>query len=260
MLFRLEHFQRQRDVLAEPILALAKTISIVLLCMMFSSEAKASLQAEAGGQSEDLSSFELSLPDLEWIYQLNELQKKYVQEYQAEAQAIIESTRGEEQSPSRTRSCTKCSAKGQETKRSLAEDHYPQGRYPRDRYPRLLIFVSFSMPIPTLKSLAQQAALVRGKLVFRGLVDNSFKRTAQKLEELGTEALIDPTLFRAYSIKIVPVFVLQERSPSFPGEEGIQHDRVTGNVTLHFALSKMVQQGETADPSSLLDTLENING
>jgi type F conjugative transfer system pilin assembly protein TrbC len=59
-----------------------------------------------------------------------------------------------------------------------------------ERYPRLLVFVSFSMPMATLKQLSLQAQEVGGQLVFRGLIKNSFQETIPKLKELGAEVLI----------------------------------------------------------------------
>src|SRR5262249_16418139 len=113
----------------------------------------------------------------------------------------------------------------------------------QERYPRLLIFVSFSMPMATLKQLSQQAEECGGKLVFRGLVKESFKETIPKLKELGSEVLIDPTLFRTYKIDKVPAFVLQKKSPTFPGEL-VPHDVLYGNVSLTYALKTFADKGE----------------
>lgn len=100
-----------------------------------------------------------------------------------------------------------------------------------ERYPSLLIFVSFSMSMATLKQLSQQADQAGGKLVFRGLINNSFKATIPKLKELGSEVLIDPTLFRTYKVDKVPAFVLS-------------HDILYGNVSLSYALKKFAENGE----------------
>src|SRR5262249_14246652 len=112
-----------------------------------------------------------------------------------------------------------------------------------ERYPRLLIFVSFSMPIETLRQLSLQVHQAGGKLVLRGLINNSFKETIPKLKELGAEVLIDPTLFRTYRIDKVPAFVLQEKSPLFPGE-AVRHDILYGNVSLPYALKQFTEKGD----------------
>lgn len=93
------------------------------------------------------------------------------------------------------------------------------------RHPDLLVFVSFSMPMDSLKRLNQQVMDHGGKLVFRGLHEGSFMKMAQKLKALSAEVLIDPTLFEAHGISEVPVFV-----------KG--NDKLTGHVTLDYALDQ----------------------
>ncbi len=92
--------------------------------------------------------------------------------------------------------------------------------------PELLVFVSFSMPEASLKPLAQQVRQSGGKLVFRGLVNGSFKQMSEKLKGLGEEVWIDPTLFERYQITAVPTFVYKGK-------------RLSGNVSLDYALQKM---------------------
>ncbi len=47
--------------------------------------------------------------------------------------------------------------------------------------PALLVFVSFNMPKNSLKELAQSVQKIDGALIIRGLVDNSFIKTAEKV-------------------------------------------------------------------------------
>jgi type-F conjugative transfer system pilin assembly protein TrbC len=93
----------------------------------------------------------------------------------------------------------------------------------------LYIFVSFSMPKKTLKALALEAQKHQGILVIRGLIDNSFLKTAQLLQEIEEGVILDPILFRKYKIKAVPTFVQES-------EAGTQ--QIAGNVTLAYALEK----------------------
>lgn len=124
-----------------------------------------------------------------------------------------------------------------------------------ERYPQLLVFVSFSMPLATLKALATQVNRVGGAIVFRGLVDGSFKKTAEKFKELGQEgpllALIDPTLFTAYKIETVPTFVLRETSQE---EASLQktHDRLSGNVSLTYSFEQFSKKGDASRLARLL--------
>lgn len=129
--------------------------------------------------------------------------------------------------------------KSQETKPQEARD---------PRYPQFLVFVSFSMPMPTLKALARDVNRVGGKLVLRGLVkgsssEGSFPETLIKLQELQEEILIDPTLFEAYQVERVPTFVLRER-PTESAEEKMTYDVLRGNVSLGFALEQFAEKGD----------------
>ena len=106
---------------------------------------------------------------------------------------------------------------------------------------QLLIFISFSMPEESLKALAKQAKKVGGVLVLRGLVDNSVKKTLAKIVAVfGKEELngltIDPLGFQDFGIKAVPAIVVTESSKKF--------DIIYGDVSLYYALKKVVDEGE----------------
>jgi type-F conjugative transfer system pilin assembly protein TrbC len=100
---------------------------------------------------------------------------------------------------------------------------------------KLYIFVSFSMPKETLKTLAVEAKKHNAVLVIRGLIGNSFLKTATFLKELGEGVILDPLLFREYNIVVVPTFI-----------EALQagYRRVSGNITLAYALSRFKEDGE----------------
>lgn len=109
------------------------------------------------------------------------------------------------------------------------------------KYPMLLVFVSFSMPMESLKLLGEQVQKAGGSLVFRGLVKDSFPLTAQKMQELGTEAMIDPTLFEAFQVKAVPTFIML-KSPLQNTEQLPEHDQLTGHVSLKHALDTFTRE------------------
>ena len=94
----------------------------------------------------------------------------------------------------------------------------------------LYIFVSFSMPRETLKALAVEAKKHNAVLVIRGLTQNSFSKTAMVLKELGEGVVLDPTLFKEHNIQVVPTFVRKH-------DEG--YSKISGNVSLAYALSKL---------------------
>jgi conjugal transfer pilus assembly protein TrbC len=121
-----------------------------------------------------------------------------------------------------------------------------------DRYPSLLVFVSFSMPMESLKALGEQVHKAGGKLVFRGLVDGSFPATSKKMQELGVDALIDPTLFEAYQVKVCPVFVLSDKLLQTV-EEKPSYDQLSGHVSLHHALETFRRHGNSKAATLLQD-------
>ena len=102
----------------------------------------------------------------------------------------------------------------------------------------ILIFVSLSMPRIALKELAEGAKRIGGILVIRGMQDNSLTKTANSMSALssqGVGAIIHPELFRDYAVKQVPAFVLSEN--------GV-YDKLSGNVSLEYALDKFAAQGD----------------
>ena len=108
----------------------------------------------------------------------------------------------------------------------------------KEKGKQILVFVSFSMPETSLKSLAQEAQRVSTQgastqqhqvvLVMRGLYEDSFVKTASKLQELGIAVDIHPELFEAHHVTSVPTFVRLE--------SGQPIHRLKGNVTLDFAV------------------------
>lgn len=109
---------------------------------------------------------------------------------------------------------------------------------------RILVFVSFSMPEVSLKSLAQEVNLdqnntCRPILVMRGLYQDSFARTAEKLKDLGIAVEINPELFEDHQITAVPTFLFVR--------DGKSPHRLRGNVTLAFASKTFEEQGEQAE-------------
>ena len=78
----------------------------------------------------------------------------------------------------------------------------------------------------------------------RGLLNDSFRETAQKLKDLQEEVIIDPPLFEAYQVEHVPTFVLRQKNTE-RAEEEVIHDRLVGNVSLEYALEQFTSSGET---------------
>ncbi len=100
---------------------------------------------------------------------------------------------------------------------------------------KLLVFVTLTMPIHSLKELLQQAAKYKAVLILRGLKDNSFKQTLAVLQELNAAPdsgfEINPELFARFKIDKVPVFIRIKDDKEIA--------RIAGNISLEFARTKL---------------------
>lgn len=116
--------------------------------------------------------------------------------------------------------------------------------------PRLIVFVSFSMPLESLKRMAAQAERAGAAMVLRGLVEDekgrpSFQATGADAGKLGMEKgqgfSVNPMVFRKYDIRQVPAFVLLTQNDCKTcGEDFIpEHLKIHGDVSLDYALRQM---------------------
>ena len=111
----------------------------------------------------------------------------------------------------------------------------------------LLIFTSFSLEDSVWIRMAEEAGALRGIFVLNGLPNNSFVELSKRLLTLkksGFDATvqIDPRLFEKYGI---------DRVPSYVVVEGEEYDKLSGCVSLDFALAKMAERGDTANAKNL---------
>jgi len=122
----------------------------------------------------------------------------------------------------------------------------------------VMIFVSSSIPKASLKDLMIQAKKSGAVLVFRGLI-GGLKNTAKFLGDISrdnVQAIIDPRLFDLFNIEVVPtIVVLKEATQdcNIDGDCKITpiHDRISGNITLDYALETIVNgKGETSSIAS----------
>lgn len=119
-------------------------------------------------------------------------------------------------------------------------------------HPPLSVFVTLSMKDATLKALYRDVAQVGGRLVIRGLIDNSFSKTQQRLRSLKIGVEIDPPAFQAFQVTRVPTFIY---TASRGEEEVPAHDRLTGNVTVAYALEAFAQEGTQTGVQDLVAKL-----
>ena len=106
------------------------------------------------------------------------------------------------------------------------------------------MFVSLGMPDNSLKQLAIEAEKTKARLVIRGLLDNSFKTTMTRLQELKIPVEIDPTLFELFEVERVPTFV--QCRVTTEGAVKAGHDRISGNIFISDAIEKFDRFGESA--------------
>lgn len=134
----------------------------------------------------------------------------------------------------------------------------PERTSPKDNEPPPLVFVSFSMPDDSLRSLLMEAARTDSPLVLRGLVENSMERTVARLGELlgsgdsgettdkpTPSIAIDPTLFDRFDVDNVPAFVLPLEVIASCTQAGCpitENLKVAGNVSLAYALGVMARE------------------
>lgn len=116
--------------------------------------------------------------------------------------------------------------------------------------PQFIAFASLSMPPASLRQMIRDTAAAGGIVVFRGFPDNSMKAFAARLGKLVEEQEfghigIDPRLFRTFDVQAVPTYVAV--SSDFDLCAGFDcrtrvppHDRITGNVTVRYALESFV--------------------
>lgn len=129
----------------------------------------------------------------------------------------------------------------------------------------LRVFVSLSLPEPTLQRLMDQAAASGVPLLLRGLHRNSMRQTAERVRALlgtrNTGVQIDPEAFERFGITQVPSFVL---TPASADESTCartktqcktpeDYIRVSGDVSIDYALQHLLRArphwSETLPPS-----------
>ncbi|MBR9871464.1 MAG: type-F conjugative transfer system pilin assembly protein TrbC [Gammaproteobacteria bacterium] len=130
-----------------------------------------------------------------------------------------------------------------------------QARRPSEYTNSFLVFVSSSLPKPTLVALASQAKAAGGTLIMRGMVNNNFKETVLFIKALteqgGTGAKIDPTLFDLFNIEQVPAFVVVSGAITSCSDTDCvratpKHDTIKGNITARYALEQIADRGTDA--------------
>ncbi len=112
-------------------------------------------------------------------------------------------------------------------------DQMKKNSCPNNTKDGLRIFVSLSMSKNLLEQYDSIAKKIGAKLVMRGFKHNSFKETIQYTQKIAIE--VDPVAFKKFGITSVPSFVLSD---------GGSFDKLVGNVSINYALTKFKDEGD----------------
>ena len=132
----------------------------------------------------------------------------------------------------------------------------PSGAFPEKSVgegngsPKLFYFFSFSMPRSSLKEAARESAAGGAVMVLRGLSGDDLGETASRISDMigktGAQVWIDPVLFECFSVGAVPQLVLAYGHMQGADCEGLRHVKVSGNVSLPYALGLMKKEDANA--------------
>lgn len=129
----------------------------------------------------------------------------------------------------------------------------------------ILIFVSFSMPVTSLKAYLRDAKKVHATVFIRGLVHDSFKATFLAMKNLIDDnnkrgVLLDPVLFRQLHITRVPTIVVVPNDIDIKQASVNNVDQLQGDVTLAYALSYLEKNSARTQTvtSPAVATLEQV--
>lgn len=129
------------------------------------------------------------------------------------------------------------------------ETHQPSAQKPMSS---ILIFVSFSMPEKSLEAYLRDASKINASVVIRGLIDNSFQKTFQRMAVLvkssgGSGVELNPLWFKRFGIDRVPAVVIVPKGSTCFDNQTCQREKdfdvMTGDITLTAALYEIRDKG-----------------
>ena len=108
---------------------------------------------------------------------------------------------------------------------------------------KIYYFFSFSMPEESLIQAMRQAQQLNATMVLRGLKNDNWNATLKEIltfsQKAGVQkgAIIDPTLFDDFDVRVVPAVVYQCENGNYY--------KVSGNIPIQNALEVIFRREET---------------
>ena len=127
----------------------------------------------------------------------------------------------------------------------------------------IYVFVTLSMPDPELQALIKEATAYNAKVIIRGLHNNDFKMTMDRLRKLITDdnkgvIHIDPMPFKDFKIQEVPAFVMttEVTQKCFSDNcEVPRHAKAVGSVSIKYFLETVEREGSPASKARAAEIL-----
>lgn len=177
------------------------------------------------------------LAEDDWMMKARSIDKESVKwlkdhlQKQLQSENFLKVSLEDEKTIPSTKSCPNCKA---ENISSIEETN-------------LYVCMTFSLEDSLWVQLSKELEKLGGFFVVRGLPENSFKEFADKVFSLQEQGVtvpiqIHPKLFEDYSLHLVPTVMVVE---------GDKYDKISGNISIRYALEKMAQKGDTKQAEAL---------
>lgn len=136
------------------------------------------------------------------------------------------------------------------------------------QHDRVMVFISFSMPMESIKRIVQETSKIDGVVVLRGFVDGSYQKTAEIIATLGEKRgniQVNPEAFKKYKIEQVPSIILvQSDQEGSVDSEGCALPGtfigISGDVSLPYALNRIKERGNSEQKSISARYLLQLGG
>lgn len=109
----------------------------------------------------------------------------------------------------------------------------------------IMVFISLSMPKESLQNYYIEAKKFNATLMIRGFIDDSLSKTVayfKAAQDEGVMVQVDPHSFEKFNIVQVPTIIVKDGNCLL--NTSCAYDKITGNVSLRYALEKIEREGE----------------